>query len=228
MKPARAAGKNREISMSETTIAPGPYTVGLTGGIGSGKTTVANLFGELGVALIDTDVIAHQITAPGGIAIAPIRAAFGEQALNAEGAMDRARMRTLAFSDDSAKRTLEAILHPLIAAESRRQRAAATSPYVMLVIPLLFESGSWNKRMQRTLLVDCPEDLQISRVMQRSGLGSEQIRAIMAKQMTRAGRLALADDVIDNAGDGSNLAGNVRQLHERYLELAHRHGVIVS
>lgn len=214
--------------MSETAVPREPYTVGLTGGIGSGKTTVANLFGASGIALIDADAIAHQITAPGGIAIAPIRTAFGEQALTAEGAMDRDRMRALAFSDDTAKRKLEAILHPLIAAESRRQRAAATSPYVMLVIPLLFESGSWNKRMQRTLLVDCPEEMQISRVMQRSGLSSEQIRAIMAKQMSRAGRLALADDVIDNSGDGSNLAEAVRQLHERYLELAHGHGSIVS
>lgn len=214
--------------MSETVTPREPYTVGLTGGIGSGKTTVANLFGEHGVALIDADAIAHQITAPRGIAIGPIRATFGEQTLTAEGAMDRDKMRALAFSDDTAKRKLEAILHPLIAAESRRQRAVATSPYVMLVIPLLFESGSWNKRMQRTLLVDCPEEMQIARVIQRNGLSSEQIRAIMDKQMSRAERLALADDVIDNSGDGSNLAEAVRQLHERYLELAHGHGTIVS
>jgi len=212
MDPKKATQNNQ-------TVSPA-YPIGLTGGIGSGKSTVANLFAARGVTLIDADEIAHLITAPGGMAIGSIRQEFGTQALTPEGAMDRDKMRALVFSDDTAKARLEAILHPMIRDESKRRFAEATSPYVLLVIPLLFESGNWKKRTRRTLLVDCPEHLQIERVMRRSGISEEQVRAIMGKQMSRAERLALADDVIDNSGDGSELPRAVDDLHQRYLTMA--------
>jgi dephospho-CoA kinase len=208
--------------MAHSSMPPAnpPYPVGLTGGIGSGKSTVADLFAAHGVVLIDADALAHQITTPGGLAIDAIRAAFGEQALTPAGAMDRDRMRALVFTDNTAKARLEAILHPMIREESNRQYLAATSPYVLFVVPLLFESRDWKTRMRRTLLVDCPEEEQIRRVQQRSGLATEQIRAIMAKQMARAQRRELADDIIDNGGDGSNLAREVAGFHHHYLKLA--------
>lgn len=210
------------------TRQAGPYSIGLTGGIGSGKSTVANLFAGYGIVLIDADAVAHQITAPAGSAMPAIRAAFGPAALAANGAMDRDKMRALVFSDNSAKARLEAILHPLIRAESKRQYLAATSPYVLFVIPLLFESGDWKNRMRRTLLVDCPEQAQIERVQRRSGLTADQVRAIMAKQMARDDKRALADDIIDNGGDGSNLPGEVERLHRLYLQLAQQAGQSVS
>jgi len=196
------------------------YRIGLTGGIGCGKTTVANLFAERGVDLIDADALAHAITAPGGAGIEPIRAAFGPAALTPEGAMDRDWMRARAFSDNGARLQLEGILHPLIRAASRRAYQEARSPYVLFVIPLLFESGDWKRRMQRTVVIDCPEEAQIARVQARSGLAEAQIRAIMAKQASRAQRLTLTDDIIDNSGDGSNLPAEVERLHAFYLELA--------
>lgn len=213
---------------TSTPTLVGPYPIGLTGGIGSGKTTVANLFAAHGVTLIDADAVAHAVTAPGGSGIEAVRDAFGPDAITPAGAMNRDRMRALVFSDDTAKKRLEAILHPLIRAESKRQYLAAQSPYVLFVVPLLFESADWKTRMRRTLLVDCPEEAQIERVQRRSGLRPEEVRAMMARQMPRARKLELADDIIDNSGDGSNLPAAVERLHRRYLDLAQQAGQSVS
>lgn len=197
-----------------------PYIVGLTGGIGSGKSAAAKLFEELGATVIDTDAIAHALTAPGGAAIAPIRAAFGADFISAEGALERARMRELVFADAAKKRQLEAILHPLIRERSGELVRAAGSPYVILMVPLLVESGDYRGRCQRILVVDCPEELQIERVVARSGISAAQVRAIMDTQVSRAARRAAADDVIDNSRDLAHLRREVEALHRRYLQLA--------
>ncbi|HWS75157.1 MAG TPA: dephospho-CoA kinase [Quisquiliibacterium sp.] len=195
--------------------------VGLTGGIGSGKTTVADLFGELGVPLIDTDLIAHALTGPGGAAMAAIREAFGAGVVATDGRLDRAAMRELAFRDPESRRRLEAILHPMIREETWRQIAEASSrPYAIVVVPLLVESGSWKGWLERVLVVDCPVEVQVERVMRRSGLPREQVEAIIAVQIARDRRLAAADEVIDNSGDPSTLAERVRTIHEGFLKLA--------
>ncbi len=195
------------------------YTVGLTGGIGSGKSTVADRFGALGIAIVDADVAAHRLTAPGGDAIDAIRAAFGDAFIGRDGALDRAAMRARVFADDDARRRLEAVLHPMIRAACDREREAATSPYVMLVVPLLFEGGR-AATMQRTLVVACDEAIQIERVVRRSGLSEAEVRAIIATQMPATERLALADDVIDNSGASSLLDEPVARLHRAYLAAA--------
>jgi len=197
-----------------------PFTVGLTGGIGSGKSAAAQVFEELGITVIDTDAVAHALTGPGGAAIEPIRAAFGAAYLTPEGALERARMRELVFANASKKRLLESILHPLIRARTSEIVQAARGPYVILMIPLLVESNDYRRRCQRILVVDCPEDLQVERVMARSGLAAGQVRAIMANQVTREARLAAADDVIDNSHDLAQLRRQVEALHVRYLQLA--------
>ena len=195
--------------------------VGLTGGIGSGKTTVANLFGGLGVPLIDTDLIAHALTGPGGMAMSAIREAFGAGVISTDGRLDRAAMRELAFKDPESRKRLEAILHPMIREETWRQIAEASShPYAIVVVPLLVESGSWQGWLGRVLVVDCPVEVQVERVMQRSGLPREQVEAIIAVQIPRDRRLAAADEVIDNSGDPSTLPGRVRPIHARFLQLA--------
>jgi len=195
--------------------------IGLTGGIGSGKSTAAELFSSLGAAVVDTDVIAHELTGVRGAAMPEIVATFGRGAMLADGALDRPAMRRLVFSDPSQKRRLEAILHPLIGRESEiRCQAASASPYVLLVVPLLVESGSFAQRVDRVLVVDCDEALQLARVMARSGLAQGQAQAIMANQATRAQRLAVADDVLFNGGARDDLAAQISALHRRYLELA--------
>jgi dephospho-CoA kinase len=194
--------------------------IGVTGGIASGKSTVARLFEALGAAVVDTDAIAHELTRPGGEAIEPIRARFGPESITAEGALDRARMRALAFSDPQARRDLEAILHPRIRARAQTLVAQARAPYVLLLIPLLAESGGYPGLIDRVLVVDCDEASQIERARRRSGLAEGEVRAIMATQASRAQRLALADDVIDNSGPAPALDEQVRRLHERYLALA--------
>lgn len=194
--------------------------IGLTGGIGSGKTRVADLFSTHGAAIIDTDVIAHEITAPGGAAIAPLVAAFGADCLTPEGAMDRARMRALVFGNDAARRTLEGITHPLIrstcVARAERIEAEAVHPYILFVIPLLVEGGRWRQALDRILVVDCPVETQIARVMQRNGFTRTQVEAIIARQATREARLAAADDVIDNGGPPEALPPQVARLHALY------------
>ena len=207
--------------MSET-----PYVVGLTGGIGSGKSAAADLLAARGALVVDTDQIAHQLTAPGGAAMEVIREAFGNGVVAADGALNRPAMRTLAFEDPAARKRLEAILHPMIRAESERQCRAATTPYVVLVVPLLIESGTYRERVRRLCVVDCPEDVQVQRVMQRSGLEERQVRAIMAAQASRAERLAAADDVIDNSAGYAELAVQVERLHGAYLRLASEGGAV--
>ncbi len=196
------------------------YIIGLTGGIGSGKSAAAQVFEKLGISVIDTDAIAHALTAPGGAAIAQIRAAFGPDYITAEGALARPRMRELVFADAARKRQLESILHPMIRAQTSELARAARSSYVILMVPLLVESGNYRQRCQRILVVDCPEELQLARVTARSGLAAEQVRAIMANQVTREARLAAADDVIDNSQDLAQLSRQVEALHARYLQLA--------
>ena len=199
-----------------------PFKVGLTGGVGSGKSTVAELFAALGVLVVDADQLAHELTAPGGAAIEPIRAAFGSEYIDPRGALDRPRMREKAFSDPAAKATLESILHPMIRAETDRRAADATSPYVILMIPLLVETGEPRARCDRVLVVDCPESTQIERVMARSKLSREEVEAIVAAQVSRAERLRHADDVIDNGGPPEALRPQVEKLHARYVALASR------
>ncbi|WP_185955398.1 MULTISPECIES: dephospho-CoA kinase [Tepidiphilus] len=199
-----------------------PFIIGLTGGIGSGKSAAAEHFARLGAAVVDTDAIAHELTAPGGAAIPALVAAFGPDILTPAGALDRAQMRTLAFSDPEVKRRLEAILHPLIRQESdARCRAATEAPYVVLVVPLLIEAGEdYRRRCQRIAVVDCPEEIQIARVRARSGLDEDLIRRIMAQQASRAERLAAADDILDNGGDLAQLHAQVEALDRLYRELA--------
>jgi dephospho-CoA kinase len=200
----------------DNTPEPARFSIGLTGGIGSGKTLVADMFAARGAAVIDTDQIAHQLTASGGIAIPSICALFGEDFLTAEGAMDRAKMRDRVFIDPAAKKQLEAILHPLIRIETERAAAQAEGIYLLFAVPLLVESGSWKSRVSRVLVVDCPEQLQVVRVTKRNGLPEAQVRAIMATQASRAERLAAADDVITNDRDVAALVPQVDRLHALY------------
>jgi dephospho-CoA kinase len=196
--------------------------VGLTGGIGSGKSAAADEFARLGASVVDTDVIAHELTGPGGAAMPEIERLFGKDALSASGAMERARMRERVFADAQARKALEGVLHPMIRDESRRRIEAAPGPYVVHVVPLLIESGDYRTRVDRVLVVDCPEEIQIARVRARNALSEAQIRAIMASQATRADRLAGADDVIDNSGSLDALRKQVAALHRRYMEYSAR------
>ena len=196
--------------------------IGLTGGIGSGKSAAAEAFEKLGATVVDTDAIAHELTGPGGAAVAEIARQFGKAFIDATGAMDRKRMRDLVFTDAEEKQRLEALLHPMIRAESERRIAAAPGAYVIYVVPLLIESAGHRERVGRVLVVDCPEALQLSRVRQRSMLPEGQIKRIIASQIKRESRLAAADDVIDNSGTIAALHQQVAVLHEKYLALAGR------
>jgi dephospho-CoA kinase len=202
------------------------YVVGLTGGIGSGKSAVARLFAERGAAVIDTDAIAHAFTTADGAAMPAIRAAFGAAVIAADGALDRAAMRIIIFADPSARKRLEAILHPLIRRESERQVLASSTlaSYVVLMVPLLIESGDYRQRVQRLAVVDCAESNQIARVMNRSGLSREQVAAILAAQATRTERLAAADDVIANDGALTDLVPQIDGLHCKYLAFSQHAG----
>jgi dephospho-CoA kinase len=206
------------------SVAAPKLTVGLTGGIGSGKSTVGRLFEAQGIAVIDADAIAHALTAPGGAAIPAVREAFGSEFIDSSGALDRARMRQLVFAKPEARGQLEAIIHPLVRAATARAQAEATSPYCILMIPLLVEAAcrdpQWRARFSRILVVDCLEATQLDRVMSRSGLAAEEVQRIMAVQATREERLKQADDVIDNNGSSEALAPQVTRLHQRYLQLA--------
>lgn len=197
------------------------FVVALTGGIGSGKTTVAELFAARGAVLVDTDAIAHDLSGPQGAAMPAIQAAFGNAVLRADGGLDRTAMRRLAFADPVAKSKLEEILHPLIRLHSEACcAAAANAPYVLLVVPLLVETASYRRRADRVLVIDCDEALQITRVTARSGLSVEAVQAIMAAQATRAQRREVADDVLLNDGGLDALLPEIDGLHQRYLELA--------
>jgi dephospho-CoA kinase len=195
--------------------------VGLTGGIGSGKSAAADAFARHGAAVVDVDLISHELTRSGGDAMPAIRAAFGEGAIDSAGALDRAAMRQLVFSDPVARGRLEAILHPLIRQESDARCAAASdAPYVILVVPLLVESGSFKDRVHRVAVVDCDEATQIARVVARSGMSPEQVARIMAAQISRGVRLVAADDVIDNGNDFATLARQIAELDRKYRDLA--------
>jgi dephospho-CoA kinase len=196
------------------------FSVGLTGGIGCGKTTVADMFAARGAAVIDTDRIAHQLTAPGGLAIPAIRARFGDAFLTSSGAMDREKMRALVFADSVAKIDLESILHPLIRTETEHAATQARGAYLIFVVPLLIESGTWKQRISRLLVIDCPEPMQVIRVMNRNGLSKPQVQAIMATQVSRKERLDAADDVIVNDGDASALVPQIDCLHTLYTSLS--------
>ena len=190
--------------------------VGLTGGIGSGKTTVARHLAALGAVVVDTDEIACEITAPGGEAIAALTGAFGARFIGPDGALDRAAMRELVFEDAQARRQLESILHPAIRAASDRRIGEARGDYVLVVVPLLFETGGYLDRVARTLVVDCPESLQVDRTVARSGLTAERVRTIMAAQWPRWRRLQAATDVAWNGGSEAALAPQCERLHGIY------------
>jgi len=196
------------------------FIVGLTGGIGSGKSAAADEFARLGAAVVDTDAIAHELTRAGGAAIAGVRRVLGDEFVDASGAMDRAKVRSLVFSDRAARARLEGLLHPMIRAESERRIGAATAPYIVHVVPLLVESPDYRQRVQRVLVVDCSPQVQKARVGQRSGLAIDEVERIIDAQIPRETRLAAADDVIDNSGSLDALHKQVRALHRRYLDMA--------
>ena len=194
--------------------------IGLTGGIGSGKTAVSDLLAKLGAGIVDTDLIAHQITAPHGAAIALIEKQFGPDFIAADGALHRDKMRSLVFTKTEARKSLEAITHPLIRQETLRQALGLSKkgvPYIVFVVPLLVESGSWLKLVDRLVLVDCPKETQIQRVMQRSNLPREEVERILAAQATREERLKHADVVIENQGSLRDLEVAVENLHQKIL-----------
>jgi dephospho-CoA kinase len=200
-------------------LAPSPakLVVGLTGGIGSGKSAAAAEFERLGATVVDTDAISHALTGSNGAALPEIERIFGRQFISANGELDRKKMRELVFSDARARRSLEGLLHPMIREESKRRIAAATGPYVVHVVPLLVESGEYGRGVDRVLVVDSPEEAQVARVRER-GLTEDAVRSIMKSQVSRAERLAAAHDVIDNAGSLEALRKQVGALHQKYLQ----------
>lgn len=193
--------------------------IGLTGGIGSGKTAVSDRFTRLGAPVIDTDLLARELVEPGQPALAEIMAEFGPDCLDGEGRLHRARLRERVFADPAGRRRLEAILHPRIRALARERIARLTAPYCLLVIPLLAETGMTDL-VDRVLVVDAPEAMQIRRVMARDGMTEEQARRILAAQADRSQRLTLANEIVENAGDLAALDHQVAALHQHYLTLA--------
>ena len=212
------ANRSRASSRSESS----GFIVGLTGGIGSGKTTVSSALQAHGAAVVDTDLIAHALTAPGGAAMPAIAEQFGPAFVQPDGALDRGKMRAVAFAAPAAKQRLEAILHPLIRTISEQEtaRAALSAPYVVLAIPLLIESGKWRERVDRVLVVDCSNETQIARVRRRSNLDADAVRKVIAQQATRAARLDAADDVVVNESDAPALRRRIARLHDLYARLA--------
>lgn len=198
--------------------------IGLTGGIGSGKSQVADLLGQLGAGIIDTDVIAHQLTAPGGAAIAAIRNVFGGQAIGPDGSMDRNWMRKKVFADDVVRLQLQNILHPMIAQLALDMANDISGTYCVFVVPLLVESGQWRERVDRICVVDCDVDTQIARVEKRSGLTPSTIRRIMSAQASRQARLELADDVIVNDSETTLeiLRARTIALHKHWCALINK------
>ena len=197
-----------------------PLVIGLTGGIGSGKSAVAGAFVALGVPVVDTDAIAHELSAAGAAGQKAVAAAFGPAAVAGDGSLDRGWLRSQAFADPAFRVRLEALLHPLIREQADREIAAWTALYGVLVVPLLLERGGARARVQRVLVVDCPEAVQVARVMARSGLSEREVRAIMATQLSREARLAQADDVVDNSGPLHAIAPQVSALDRRYRDIA--------
>jgi len=196
-----------------------PLRIGLTGGIASGKSSVSARFRELGVSVIDADESARRVVAPGTPGLAAVLREFGPDLLDADGNLDRRRLRTLVFSDPDKRRSLESILHPLIHADMEREATLATGPYLIMVIPLLVERASRN-RVDRILVVDVPEPLQLERLQARDGASLDQARAMLGAQATREKRLQAADDILQNVGTLAELRGRTDALHQRYLQLA--------
>lgn len=203
-----------------------PFCVGLTGGLGSGKSTVAGLFARLGAEVVDTDVIARELTAPDGGAMSRIQGLFGAGVLAPDGSLDRAAMRRIVFADTEARHRLEDVLHPLIRARAGERLQASSAPYVVLVVPLLVETRGYADLVDRVALVDCDPEQQLARVLTREGMTATMARSIMAVQADQATRRAAADDVIDNRGAEADLIGQVESLHHVYLcaARAKRHG----
>jgi dephospho-CoA kinase len=201
-----------------------PLHLGLTGGIGSGKSTVATMLVACGAVLVDTDAIAHALTAPHGAALPALEREFGPEIIDADGAMDRARMRSLAFGDTSARRRLESILHPMIGHEAQRQADLSGGRPVVFDVPLLSAASPWRQRVNRLLVVDCREDTQVQRVMQRSGWSAEQVQRVMEQQTPRAARRAIADAVIFNDGLALGaLNAQVTVLWQHWIRLPRGH-----
>ena len=200
------------------------FVVGLTGGIGAGKSAVSERFARLGVPVVDTDVIARELTVSGGEALPAIREAFGNSVFSLADELDRAALRQQVFADPAARARLEAILHPLIRRAAGQRLAALDAPYALLVVPLLLETGAYADIVQRTLLVDCPESIRVERVMARSALTRAEVEAIVAAQVHDEARRAVADDKIDNTGGLDALDTAVAELHVRYLEWARAAG----
>ena len=196
-----------------------PLRVALTGGIASGKSTVAGLFAALGVPIIDTDILAREVVAPGTSGLAAVVSRFGAQVLDDAGQLDRARLRAMVFADPQARRDLEALLHPLIRARTAEASRAAGGVYQLIAVPLLIETGTAGD-YDRVLVVDCEPATQIARLVLRDGVPESQAQAILAAQATRAARLERADDVISNTSDLPALARQIETLHHRYVELA--------
>lgn len=210
--PCQPAADHRRTPLS--------LVIGLTGGIGSGKTAAAHCFAEFGADIIDTDVISHELTRSGGVAIPAIKTHFGEQYINDDGALNRDKMRTLVFHDSDCRKRLEAILHPLIQHETGRRLLHSTACYPIIVAPLLFETGHYSHIVTRSLVIDCSEQDQIARTMSRSNLDEDTVRAIMAAQLSRQERLERADDIIVNARDLGYLRQQAGILHQKYLALS--------
>lgn len=196
------------------------YVIALTGGIAAGKSAVTRRFAALGVPIHDADVAAREVVAPGSEGLAAVVAAFGNEALDAHGHLDRAAMRRRVFADRSARKTLEAIVHPRVRQWLHERALADTAPYCLLAIPLLVENIDHYRWIDRVLVVDAPADLQLARLMARDGIDEALARRMLAQQAERAQRLALAHDVIDNSGDEAALDAAVAALHQRYLALA--------
>ena len=199
------------------------FVIALTGGIGSGKTSVAAILAELGAAVVDTDDISHELTAAGQPGARAIGAQFGAEYLDANGALDRKKMRELVFSEPAAKQRLESILHPMIRTEVAARSAkpgASSAPYTAIVVPLLLETGAYRELVRRILVVDCAAEQQIARVVRRSGLTPAAVKAIMASQVSREQRLLQADDIVRNDGDLPALRVAVEAVHRKYVDLA--------
>lgn len=197
------------------------FRVGLTGGVASGKTTVANLFQALGASVIDTDLLAREVVAPGTPLLAEVAAHFGPGILAADGSLDRRQLRERVFADDAERRWLEERLHPAIRRLTDERCESATGPYCLVVIPLLVETGGRN-RFDRVLVVDCDPDLQLARLMARDGMTREAARRMLAAQVSREERLSAADDVIRNEGDLAQVRDQVERLHREYVAAARR------
>jgi len=197
--------------------------VGLTGGIGCGKSSACEIFQELGIDVVDTDQIAHELTQPNGKAIPAIRNFFGNEYITFEGALDRTKMRQLVFKDNTMRLKLEKLLHPLIFKETSQRIKRCQSPYVIVAVPLLFETNDYDRLIDRSLVIDCDEQLQINRTMKRSHLSVEEIKSIMDAQMNRQQRLKKADDVIVNNQGFDQLKEQIFCIHQNYNQISAQH-----